>query len=370
MIKIYDPYINEKTKKYAHQAIESGWISSQGEFIQKATEKLGEVLNTKNIFLVNNGTTGMHCVAKSIILTHPEIDTIIVPNNSYVAAWNSFLYDKSYKLVSVDCSLDTWNYNHEELFDLLDKCDVSKTALLCVHNLGNIINIDEIKKKYSKLVIVEDNCEGLFGKYNNKYCGTDTLASAVSFFANKTITSGEGGAIIVNNDAAREYLKSFINQGNTNKRFVHDKIAQNYRMTNIQAALLLGQLESLNEIREKKYQIFSKYKKHFSNLEFISLQVEEPNTESANWMFGIRFNNEITYEKAFEFLQKNGIDSRPMFYSHEKHGYLKNYISSYKNNNNAELVSKKSIILPSYPGLKDQEINFIVNKITNINKEI
>lgn len=368
MIKVYDPYINENTKKYAHQAIESGWISSQGEFIQKATDKLKEALNVKNLFLVSNGTTGMHCVSISLSLRYPKIDTLIVPNNSYVAAWNSFLYEKKYKLISVDSNINTWNYDHKELEELIRKSDLSRTALLCVHNLGNIINIDIIKQKFPSLVIVEDNCEGLFGKYNDKFSGTDTFASAVSFFGNKTITCGEGGAVIINDNESFEYLKSFINQGNTNIRFKHDKVAQNYRLTNIQAALLYGQLESLDEILNLKHDLFEKYENAFKDIDFIKLQEKENKTIHSNWMFGLRFTNGITYEYALDYYTKNGIDIRPMFYTHEKQEYLRGYISSYKNNIAGNLINDTCIILPSYPSLTEDQINYIIKKTIEIVK--
>ena len=366
MIKIYEPYLNEKTKQYAHEAIESGWISSQGEFIEKATEKLSNLLNTKNLFLTSNGTTGMHCVSKAINLKYPKIKTLIVPNNSYVAAWNTFLYDNLFKLVSVDCDLDTWNYDLKELDDLLSKSDLETTALLCVHNLGNIINVEKLQEKYKNLLIVEDNCEGLFGKYNNKFSGTLSFASAVSFFANKTVTSGEGGAVIINDSDTKEYLKSFINQGNTNKRFIHNKIAQNYRMTNIQAALLLGQLESLEEIFEKKQKLFLLYKQGLEKCKQISFQASEKDTTHSNWMFGIKFNNRITYETAFMHLQSKGIDSRPMFYSYEKHAYLNDFIKPYKQNFNAEIINNTCIVLPSYPTLEIEKINYIIESIKQL----
>lgn len=370
MIKVYDPYINEKTKKYAYEAIESGWISSQGEFIQRATDKLKQVLNTDNLFLVSNGTTGMHCVSKGIQVRYPNIKTLIVPNNSYVAAWNAFLYEDKFSLVSIDCDTDTWNYNLVELYELLDKSDLHTTALLCVHNLGNIINIDNIKARYPELLIVEDNCEGLFGKYNDNFSGTQTFASAVSFFGNKTITCGEGGAVIVNDKLVLEYLKSFINQGNTNQRFKHDKIAQNYRLTNIQAALLLGQLESLDEILSLKKDLYNKYRDAFKNLEFIELQKEEEGTNHSCWMFGLRFTNNITYNKALGYFNKHKIDIRPMFYTHEKQDFLKYKIKTYNTNHNGNLVNNKSIILPSYPSLTKEQSDYIIEKVRNITKEI
>ena len=370
MIKVYDPYINEKTKKYAYQAIDSGWISSQGEFIQKATDKLKEVLNTDNLFLVSNGTTGMHCVSKAIQIKYPNIKTLIVPNNSYVAAWNTFLYEDRFSLISIDCDIDSWNYDLKELYELLDKADLHSTALLCVHNLGNIINIDNIKQRYPELLIVEDNCEGLLGKYNDKFSGVQTFASAVSFFGNKTITCGEGGAVIINDKQMLEYMKSFINQGNTNQRFKHDKVAQNYRLTNIQAALLLGQLESLQEILELKINLYNSYVNAFKHLDYIQMQVQEPNTVHSHWMFGMRFTNGITYNNALGYFTKLGIDIRPMFYTHEKQEYLKYKIRSYKTNINGNLVNNHSIVLPSYPGLKQEEIQYIINAVVNINKDL
>ena len=369
MIKIYDPYINEATKKYAHQAIESGWISSQGEFIQKSTDKLKEILGINNLFLTSNGTTGMHCVAKALHLKNPNIKTLIVPNNSYVAAWNTFLYEDKLKLISVDADINTWNYNYSELFDLLDKSDLSETALLFVHNVGNIMNVPRIKNKYPDLIILEDNCEGLFGKYGQKYSGTEAFSSAVSFFGNKTITCGEGGAVIVNDDEIYEYLKSFINQGNTNRRFRHDKIAQNYRITNIQAALLYGQLESLNEILDLKQNLMHSYKEGLKNCDHLTFQAQEQNTTHSNWMFGVRFINGTTYDYALEYFTKNGIDIRPMFYTHEKHEYLKNHITSYKTNEIGNKINETSVIIPSYPSLKKEEISYIIEKVKNISKE-
>ncbi len=368
MIKIYDPFINETTKKHAFQAIESGWISSQGEYIQKASDKLKEILGTQNLFLASNGTTGMHCVSKAINLKYPKINTLIVPNNCYVAAWNTFLYDEKFKLISVDSDIDTWNYNKTELFDLLDKSDLEQTALLCVHNLGNIIDVPAIQQKYPQLLIVEDNCEGLFGKYGKLNSGTKSFASAISFFGNKTITCGEGGAVIVNDSDTLEYLKSFINQGNTNKRFKHDKIAQNYRMTNVQAALLYGQLESLEEILDKKQNLFNIYKSEFSKNDDIAFQTEENNTSHSNWMFGIRFKNGKTYEQALKFYTDSGIDIRPMFFTHEKQEYLKNYIVSYKNNDNGNKLNETCIVLPSYPSLSKEEISYIIKKTNEFTK--
>jgi len=367
MIKIYEPLITQKTKEYAIDAINSGWISSQGPYIEKATNKLKEVLKTDKLFLINNGTTAVHCISKAINLKNPSIDTLIVPNNVYVAAWNGFLFDKTFKkFISVDCDINTWNYDIEKLDSLLNAVDYEKTALLIVHNLGNIIDVPAIKQKYPELVIVEDNCEGLFGKYGDKFSGTESLASCVSFFGNKNITSGEGGAVIANDETTYNYLRSFINQGSTTKRFVHDKIAQNYRMTNIQAALLYGQLDSLEEIMQLKNNIFNTYLNGFSDNKNIFPQKIEDNTQHANWMFGVRFNTDKDYEIVSKQFMDVGIETRPMFYCYTEHKYLDEFIIPFGSNKNAIQLNKKSIVLPSHPLLTKEQLQYIIKNAKEI----
>lgn len=361
MIRIYEPLITNKTKEYALDAINSGWISSQGEYIDKASSKLKQILNTDNLFLISNGTTATHCVSKAINLKYPLIDKLIVPNNVYVAAWNSFLLDKTYKkLISVDCDLNTWNYDIQKLYEVLDITDLNTTALLVVHNLGNIIDVPSIKARYPKLVLVEDNCEGLFGKYGDKFSGTESFASSVSFFGNKNITSGEGGAVIVNDKDTLDYLRSFISQGTTAKRFVHDKIAHNYRMTNVQAALLYGQLESLDEILAIKKSMFDRYTDGFSDSKNIHPQTIIQGTSHANWMFGVRFDGQKDYETVSKELMDAGIETRPMFYCYTEHKYLNDLIIPNGANTNAIRLNQTSIVLPSHPLLTNDQIDYII----------
>lgn len=366
MIKIYEPYLNKKNLEYAHDAIDSGWISSQGEYILKATDKLKSMLKTDKVLLVSNGTTATHCVSKSINYKFPKIKKLIVPNNSYVAAWNSFLFDSYYNEISaIDANAKTWNYDLELLYKELKTSDLEKTALLCVHNLGNIINVPQIKKHFPNLIIVEDNCEGLFGKYENHYSGTKCFSSSISFFANKTITSGEGGAFLCEDKDTFEYISSFINQGNTEVKFIHDKIAQNYRMTNIQAAILLGQLEDSDFIMDRKRKIFDRYREAFSNMKNVKVQIKEENTEFSNWMMGIKFLNNLGLKFYQSEMNKNGIETRPMFFPYEVHSHLKHAINC-KQNTVARHLNETCIMIPSHPNLKDEEIEFIISKIKQI----
>lgn len=358
MIPIYKPYFNENNLKYAHDAISSGWVSSQGEYLDLAKNKLKELLQVNKIILTNNGTTATHLIAIALKFKYPHIKKLIVPNNVYVAAWNSFLFDKDLELVPIDADLNTWNFDLEKLGSVIDE----NSAVLIVHNIGNVINVPRLKNKFPNTIFVEDNCEGFLGKYDGKFTGTESFASSVSFFGNKTLTSGEGGAFMTNDKEVFEYINKVKSQGQSNEKFIHDVLGYNYRMTNIQAAILLGQLESLNEIKEKKHKIFKHYKELFENEESISFQKIEDGTSHSEWMFGLRFNNfNIEQKKDLELhLFQMGIDSRPMFYEMNKHSYLSHI-------KNVDIVAKQlneqCLILPSFPQLSEGQIDFIGNKI-------
>ena len=306
----------------------------------------------------NNGTTATHLLALALKYKYPHINKIIVPNNVYVAAWNSFLFDKNYELIPIDSDLDTWNFDISKIKPLID----DNTAILVVHNIGNIINVPKLKLEFPNTVILEDNCEGFLGKYDNKYTGTESFASSISFFGNKTITSGEGGAFITNDDDVFEYINKIKSQGQSNEKFIHDVLGYNYRMTNIQAAILYGQLDSLSEIKEKKHRIFNRYKSIFNNIDEVSFQQIDPNTEHSEWMFGLRFNRfTVQQKKDLELhLFQVGIDTRPMFYEMKKHEYISHIPND---DSNSVKLNEQCIILPSYPQLTDSQVDFIGNKI-------
>lgn len=358
MIPIYKPYLTSASLKYAHAAIDSTWISSTGKYIDMATERLRDILGVKYVQLVNNGTSATHLVAKSLILKNPELQRVIVPNNVYVAAWNAFLYE-NVCLSPVDADLDTWNVDASLLPDSLP----FGTGILLVHNVGNIIDVNPLIDKYGLNAIVEDNCEGFMGKYGEAYSGTKSLASSVSFFGNKTITSGEGGAFVTNDEEIFEFIKTTRGQGQTlTNRYIHDRIGYNYRMTNIQAAILLGQLDMLPEILEKKQEIFCYYRDRFSRMEKIRVQKQDPATVHSNWMMAIRILGNGSYSQVRDYLKVRGVESRPMFYPMSSHSYLKDTADS-DNEVNAAILSRECMMLPSYPSLEKKDIKYIADTI-------
>jgi perosamine synthetase len=346
MIPVYEPYLTKESLKYAHDAIDSGWFS-KGKYNQIVQEKLQELLGVKYVLPVCNGTAATHLIAKALKLKYPKISNVICANNVYVAAWNSFLFDQNYSLSYIDADIDTWN------FDLKLIKPKPEDAILVVHNIGNIIDVPALSKQFPN-PIVEDCCEGFMGKYSGFFAGTQALVSSVSFFGNKNITCGEGGAVLTNDQEIYEFVLKTHGQGQSAKRFVHDVLGYNYRLTNIQAAILCGQLDILDEIINKKTNLFLNYKKLLSH-ERIKLQLENENTVHSKWMFGIRIVGG-NFERAEEFFKNNNVEVRPMFYPVTSHEHIR---AGYVDVSVASLLNKECIILPSYPALTDEQQKYV-----------
>jgi len=358
MIPIYKPYFPKKASKYAHDAIDSTWISSSGKYIEQASEHLKNILDVKNVLLTNNGTSANHLVVRSLLFKNKNIKKIIVPNNVYVAAWNPILYE-GLVLEPIDACIDTWNVDLSKLPDKLPE----DTAILFVHNIGNIINIPKLIEKYGKDRIIEDNCEGFLGRHGEYMSGTKSLSSSISFFANKNVTSGEGGAFITNDDDI--YENAIIEHGQGQKkrtRYIHDRLGYNYRMTNVQAAILLGQLESIDEIMLLKNKVFERYRLGLEGEESIIFQKIENDTIHSNWMFSLRVMGLESYSEISDYLMGKGIETRPMFYPMSVHHHLREYSNCHEEKV-ASILSKESLILPSFPELSNEEIDYIIKEV-------
>ena len=363
MINIYKPSI-EKYNKSANEAINSGWISNHGKYIELATQKLCEVVGSKYAILMANGTCATHCLFLSIKHKYPEITKIYVPNNSYVAAWNSALMVYNINQIEVmKINASTWNTEtDEEYLKTLD----TNSAVLIVHNLGNIINVPRLKQIRPDLIFVEDNCEGLFGKYNNIYSGTssDILCSSVSFYGNKVITTGEGGAFLTNHLDVYEHIKKIYSQGMSSVRYLHEVHAYNYRMTNIQAAFLYDQLNDIEQILSNKKRVFNYYEKILDFLikdGKIAVFKKEENTESADWIFAIRIvGNTKSIEETSEFFKNNNIDTRPFFYPINSHAHLSSFTHE---DENSYKLNREVIMIPSSPTITAEEQHTVVDAI-------
>ena len=362
-IQIYKPNL-DNYKSSALDAINSGWISYLGKYINLTINKLKDICKIKNVILVSNGTCATHCLFIALKYKYPMIKKIYIPNNCYVAVWNCALMEyKESQLEVMKMNIDTWNVDlKEDYIKSLDK----NSAIIIVHNLGNIIDVDYIKHIRPDIILIEDNCEGVFGKYNNIYSGTSksTLCSSISFFGNKIITSGEGGAIFTNDDDVYNYLARKCNQGITEKKYIHDILAYNYRMTNIEAAFLYDQLIDIDNILNIKKNIFRNYTSLFQDMidnKKIYVQKVDSNTIRSNWIYAIRIVNNNSFENVEKFLSEYGIDIRPMFYPIEFHEHFKNFKN--KDDDIPYILARECFMIPSSPDLTYNEQKYICEKI-------
>ena len=244
---------------------------------------------------------------------------------------------------------------NEEYIKSLEK----NSCVLIVHNLGNIINVPRLKRIRPDIIFIEDNCEGLFGKYENKFSGTDCFCSSASFYGNKTLTTGEGGVFFTNDEDTFEYIKSCYSHGMTKDRYIHDKLAYNYRMTNIQAGFLYDQLNDIEHILSLKKKIFKNYDiflSDFFSLNKINKIKIEKNTISANWMYCIIING-IVFKDFERYMNEKLIQIRPFFYDIRKHEHLKDISVTYEECDRI----LNGVMLPSYPNLELEKQEYIIN---------
>ena len=368
MIPIYKPYLSKEALKYAHDAVDSTWISSTGKYIELSTDFLKDILQVENLKLVNNGTSATHLAVKALLKKSPSIKEIVVPNNVYVAAWNSAIYERL-RLHPVDANLDTWNVDLDKLESVLKTKDPQKTAVMVVPNLGNIINTRKLQRAHPDFLFIEDNCEGFYGKYEDHFSGTGCLASSLSFFGNKTITSGEGGAFITDDKEVYDFIDKVQGQGQSSQRYIHDVLGYNYRMTNIQAAILYGQLMILDQIVEKKMDLFDFYKDNLSPLVergVMDFQYSEEDTVHSNWIFGLKCKNKC--KKIREHLNRKGVDTRPMFYDITKHKHIVGHYDTVRIDN-ARSLQEVCFMIPSYPSISIEERAYVVDSIKDFFNE-
>jgi len=358
LIPIYKPYLPKNSLKYAHDALDSTWISSKGPYLERARNELAKFWNTDYIVFTNSGTAANHIMARIMRLKYEWRRNIICPNNVYVAAWNPFI-EEDFQLWPKDADIESWN------IDLTGYKPHRTHILLMVHNLGNIIDIPRLKKQYPDVPVIEDNCEGFLGAYQGMESGTASECFTVSFYGNKNVTSGEGGAFITYDKDAYEYASKFYGQGQSGLQYIHHMPGHNYRMTNVEAAILLGQLEYKDYIWEKKDDIFSYYR---SNLEEEKLipQYEEAYSTHSRWMFGIRLVGNRVYGDIKRFMDFNGIEVRPMFYpiSYHRHlNYQNNSLVGRGTETVAKKLSKEVVLLPSYPEITREEQDYVIQKV-------
>ena len=307
---IYTPNISSYTSSLL-SAIKSGWVSSQGEFIDKTRNVLQKTLEVPYVVLTNNGTSSTHLLYMSLKFKHPELKRIYLPNYVFVAVWNCALYEYPVEMLSI-METDSTTLNMREDEEYIMSLEPN-SAVVVVHNVGNVVNVPRLKRLRPDLIFVEDSCEAFMEKYEGQIVGTASLCAGLSFFANKMITSGEGGAFYTSDPDLYAFIYKTCHHGHTTERYIYDTLGYNYRMTNLQAALLYDQLQDLDSIISMKRCVYDRYVKLFPS----------ETTTTGIWMFTVRLKEVTDSKDMYQTLAKYGVDLRPMFYNVNKHAHLK-----------------------------------------------
>ena len=357
-IPVYQPFLNGNEKDYVNQCLDSTWISSRGEFIDRFESKFSEILNIDNATSVSNGTVAIHLAL--LALGIEKDDEIIVPTLTYVATVNSIAYVGGIPIF-VDAAKDTMNID----VDLIESRITEKTkAILAVHLYGNPCDMDKLMKicKKYNLYLIEDSAEALGTKYKDKYAGSFGDISTFSFFGNKTITTGEGGMVASNNKDLIDRVAYLKNQSvSLDRQYWHAEVGYNYRMTNICAAIGLGQLEQVEEILEKKQILTNWYKKNLSNTN-LNFQVTQEYGVNSLWMVTVTAKDDKACNLIRDYLGDNGVETRPIFVP-------MHIMPSHKEDNIypvAEELGRTGFNLPSYPGLEEADVKYICDLINKL----
>ena len=362
------PNITNNDIRYVNKALKSGWISSDGPNVKIFEEKFSKYINRKYSIAVSSGTAALEIAVKALGIK--KNDEVLIPNFTIIS--NALAVIKQHaKPVLLDCNLENWNINID---DIERKINKKTKAIIITHIYSFPNDMDKILKicKKKKIFVIEDAAEVLGLNYKKRKCGSFGDISTFSFYANKQVTTGEGGMISVNKPDLFNKCISLRNLcfGKVN-RFDHEDIGWNYRMTNLQASLGISQLKNINQTVKTKMQIGKRYYKNFSNNK--NLQILPPNNSYAKniyWVVGILIKNrKMKANLLAKKLQKFGIMSRPFFWPmHEQKIFKKIKLFKKEKFPNSTYLSRYGLYLPSYYGLKNNEIDFISLTVNNILK--
>ena len=366
-IPVNEPLIGEREKELVMQCLDSGWISSEGPFVNQFEEKLSKRINRKYGIACSNGSAALD-IAVAALKIGPG-DEVILPSFTIISCANAIVRAGA-KPVVIDADTENWNMRP----DLIENKITSKTvAIMMVHIYGLPVDVDpilNIAKKHN-LAVIEDAAEIIGGTYKDKPCGSFGTISTFSFYPNKHITTGEGGMVFTNDISLAERCKMLRNLCfQKEKRFVHEEIGWNYRMTNLQAALGLAQLESLDNNIIKKINIGESYNKHLSKLPSIKLPISKTNyANNIYWVYGILLDKKLgKAEKFMKKLSALGIGSRPFFYPINKQPVLKKlgFFNDIENKLFSEDLYEQGFYIPSGLSLNQEKINYVATQIKNL----
>lgn len=346
-IPVYVPSLAGNEVDYVMDAVSSGWISSLGQYVDRFEQAIKDVTGAKHAIAVSNGSVALH-LALHCLDVGPG-DEVIVPTFTYIASVNAIALAGA-KPIFVDVRMEDW---------LIDPAAVERAitprtkAILPVDLYSAVVDpaVFDLARKQG-IAIVEDSAEVFGTTVSGTHVGHLADVATFSFFGNKTVTTGEGGAVISNDDALAARLRKVKGQGQSlDKRYWHDEVGFNYRMTNICAAIGLAQIERLDQILARKQAIAALYRDQLANSGMQFQQVPD-DVKSSEWLISALVPHGVDRDEVMRHMAANGVDTRPVFYcAHHMPMYATDQVLPV-----AEEISRRGISLPSFPALSDDEV--------------
>ena len=357
MIPVYKPEIGKEEEEEVLKVLKSGWISSASPAVKEFEEKFSSYIGRKYGVATSNGTTALHLAVTALGIK--EGDEVIVPDLTFISPVNVVLYNRA-RPVLVDVEEENWGLDPEKV----RKAITPKTkAIIVVHLYGNPAKITELKEiaEEKGIYLIEDCAEAHGAEYEGKKVGSFGDISCFSFYANKVITTGEGGMCLTDDEELYEKMQILRDHGMTKeKRYWHEVIGYNYRMTGLQAALGLAQLRKIDEFIRRKREIAKMYQDLLGDV--VTVQRDPPKGKSIFWLFSILTEKR---DKVMEYLSKNEVETRKFFYPVHIMPPYADFVRDEKYETSIKL-SALGLNLPSYPSLSKSDIEFISNKIRDV----
>tara|TARA_B100000029_G_scaffold516693_1_gene632800 strand:+ start:1772 stop:2926 length:1155 start_codon:yes stop_codon:yes gene_type:complete len=374
LLNIHEPVFFGNESKYLKDCIDSGWVSSAGAYVGKLEESISKFVKAKYCVAVINGTAALELALRSLNVVQDS--EVIVPSLTFIAPVNTISYLGAHPIF-MD-SDEFFNIDPEKTIDFIKNQTYYKSgrtynkktkrfisAIMPVHIFGNPVEYKELYKicKQRNISIIEDASEALGSFYinPNKHAGTNGDVGCLSFNGNKIVTSGGGGMVFTNNYRIAKKMRYLSTQAKDDPiKYVHNEIGYNFRLTNLQAAVGLAQIEGIKKILLKKRRLHSWYKQEFKKLEGVSLCESPLNSKSNFWLNVVRFKKEGRVDQMLKFSKSSGFATRPVWkLNHLQKPYMK------CQNYNVELgykLANTSICLPSSMNLQKKDTTFISKK--------
>ena len=360
MIPVCVPWLPGNEVKYATEAIKTGWISGEsGVYIKKFEESFAKYCGVKYGIACCNGSAALHMACAALNLKRG--DEVIVTTFTNIASINGIILTGATPVL-IDIAPDTWNI---EPTKIEEKITTKTKAIMVVHIYGHPCDMDpiiELTKKY-KLYLIEDVAEAHGAEYKGRKCGSMSDISCFSFYANKVLTTGEGGMCLTDNEVFADRLRKLRNLYFGIPRYVHERVGFNYRMTNVQAAIGCAQVENADMLVNARRSVGLKYNKMLENVKELIFPVEKPYAKNVYWMYGVVLddNCKLTKEEVMKKMEEKGIGVRSFFMPmNQQPAFVNKTIENAPDCSGnfpvADKISERGFYLPSSSNLSDEEI--------------